>query len=165
MGAVETSFTIQAWVKPTDCENPSGAPTILSKVYSFKIGCDDGTWHYVLGNGTAWYTGTGWVDTGISADNDVWQHVALTRASSSTGVKFFLNGVQSYSVSSYEGDLGDNNHQPLYVGSRSGQYATSDAWHGLIDDVRIYTSDRTSTIADDMNEYPNVNRSIPQRLL
>ncbi|MEC7180820.1 MAG: LamG-like jellyroll fold domain-containing protein, partial [Candidatus Thermoplasmatota archaeon] len=101
LGAVETSFTIQAWVKPTDCENPNGAPTILSKVYSFKIGCDDGTWQYVLGNGTAWYTG--WVDTGVSADNNVWQHVALTRASSSTGVKFFLNGVQSYSVSSYEG--------------------------------------------------------------
>ena len=157
LGAVETSFTIQAWVKPTDCENPSGAPTILSKVYSFKIGCDDGTWQYVLGSGTAWYTGTGWVDTDVPADNNVWQHVALTRASSSTGVKFFLNGVQSYSVSSYEGDLGDNNHQPLYVGSRSGQYATSDAWHGLIDDVRIYTSDRTSTIAGDMNEYPNVD--------
>ena len=157
MGAVETSFTIQAWVKPTDCENPSGAPTILSKVYSFKIGCDDGTWQYVLGNGTAWYTGTGWVDTDVPADNNVWQHVALTRASSSTGVKFFLNGVQSYSVSSYEGDLGNNNNQSLYVGSRSGQYATSDAWHGLIDDVRIYTSDRTSNISDDMNEYPNVD--------
>ncbi|MEC8742093.1 MAG: LamG domain-containing protein, partial [Candidatus Thermoplasmatota archaeon] len=155
LGAVETSFTIQAWVKPTDCENPTGAPTILSKVYSFKIGCDDGTWHYVLGNGTAWYTG--WVDTGVPADNNVWHHVALTRASSSTGVKFFLNGVQSYSVSSYEGDLGNNNNQSLYVGSRSGQYATSDAWHGLIDDVRIYTSDRSSSVADDMNKYPNVN--------
>ena len=106
---------------------------------------------------TAW-TGTGnWVDTDVPADNDVWQHVALTRASSSTGVKFFLNGVQSYSVSSYEGDLGNNNTQPLYVGSRSGTYVTSDAWHGLIDDVRIYTDDRSSTIADDMNEYPNVN--------
>ena len=157
LGAVETSFTIQAWVKPTDCEDSgSHNPTIVSKVDSFKIGCDDGTWHYILGDGTGWYT-VAWVDTGVPAEDDVWQHVALTRASSSTGVKFFLNGVESYSVSSYEGDLGNNNDQPLYVGSRSGQYATSDAWHGLIDDLRIYTSDRSSTIADDMNEYPNIS--------
>ena len=156
LGAVETSFTIQAWVKPTDCENPTGRPTIVSKAYSFMIGCDDGTWHYILGNGTAWYTGN-WIDTGIYADNNVWQHVAFTRASSSTGVKFFLNGMQSYSVSSYEGDLGNNNSEPLYVGSRSGTKVTTDAWHGLIDDVRIYTDDRSSTIADDLNEYPSVN--------
>ena len=156
LGAVETSFTIQAWVKPTDCENPTGRPTIVSKAYSFMIGCDDGTWHYILGNGTAWYTGN-WIDTGIYADNNVWQHVAFTRASSSTGVKFFLNGVQSYSVSSYEGDLGNNNSEPLYVGSRSGTKVTTDAWHGLIDDVRIYTSDRSTTISDDINEYPSVN--------
>ncbi|MDP6199487.1 MAG: putative Ig domain-containing protein, partial [Candidatus Poseidonia sp.] len=155
LGGIETSFTISAWVKPTDCGANGGVPTIVSKVFSFKIGCDDGTWHYILGNGTAWYTGN-WVDTGVAAENDVWQHVALTRASATTGVEFFLNGVGSYSVSTYEGDLGDNNAERLFVGSRNGTYATADAWHGLIDDLRIYTSDRSSTVADDMNVYPNV---------
>ena len=43
--------------------------------------------------------------------------VALTRASATTGVEFFLNGVESYNVSTYEGDLGDNNAQQLYVGT------------------------------------------------
>ena len=120
------------------------------------IGCDDGTWHYILGDGTAWHTGN-WVDTGVASENDVWQHVALTRASATTGVEFFLNGVESYNVSTYEGDLGDNNAQQLYVGSRDGALATTDAWHGLIDDLRIYTSDRSSIITDDMHEYPNVS--------
>ena len=156
LGGIKTSFTIQAWVKPTDCGANGGVPTIVSKAFSFMIGCDDGTWHYILGDGTAWHTGN-WVDTGVASENDVWQDVALTRASATTGVEFFLNGVESYNVSTYEGDLGDNNAQQLYVGSRSGTLTSTDAWHGLIDDLRIYTSDRSSIITDDMHEYPNVS--------
>ena len=160
LGAVETSFTIQAWLKPTDCEGTTGTPTFVMKHYSFIIGCNSGTWHYILGTGSSWYGGGGsvgnWIDTSVTAEDDVWQHIALTRASSSSGVKLFVNGVQSYSVSSYEGDLGGNTANSLHVGTRQG-YLTDDAWHGLIDDLRIYTSDRSSTIADDMNEYPSVN--------
>ena len=160
LGAVETSFTIQAWLKPTDCEGTTGTPTFVMKHYSFIIGCSSGTWHYILGSGSSWYGGGGsvgnWIDTSVTAEDDVWQHIALTRASSSSGVKLFVNGVQSYSVSSYEGDLGGNTANSLHVGTRQG-YLTDDAWHGLIDDLRIYTSDRSSTIADDMNEYPSVN--------
>ena len=57
LGGIKTSFTIQAWVKPTDCGANGGVPTIVSKAFSFMIGCDDGTWHYILGDGTAWHTG------------------------------------------------------------------------------------------------------------
>ncbi|MGB0330121.1 MAG: LamG domain-containing protein, partial [Candidatus Poseidoniaceae archaeon] len=156
LGAISTSFTISAWVKPTDCEGNSGTPTFVNKKHSYMIGCDEGTWWYSLGGGSSWYgSGSGWTNTNVPAEDDVWQHIALTRSSSSTGVKLFLNGVQSYSVSSYEGNLGNNNAQPLHVGTRQ-DYATTDAWHGLIDDLRIYTSDRSSTIAGDMNGYPNV---------
>ena len=47
LGALETSFTIQAWLKPTDCEGTTGTPTFVMKHYSFIIGCNSGTWHYI----------------------------------------------------------------------------------------------------------------------
>ncbi|MCH1443179.1 MAG: hypothetical protein L7U53_04835, partial [Candidatus Poseidoniaceae archaeon] len=40
LGAISTSFTISAWIKPTDCEGNSGTPTIVNKKHSYMIGCD-----------------------------------------------------------------------------------------------------------------------------
>ncbi|MFZ9048859.1 MAG: LamG domain-containing protein, partial [Poseidonia sp.] len=154
LGKVSTSFTISAWVKPTDCDETTNWRHVIRRENSYAIGCKSDQWTVALGSGTTWY-GSVWYDTGVPAENDVWQHIALTRASSGSGVKFFLNGVEQYSVSSYEGNLGTTD-QILQLGTKSDDGDTY-TWRGEIDDLRIYTSDRSSTVADDMNEYPDVN--------
>ncbi|MGA0398191.1 MAG: LamG domain-containing protein, partial [Ilumatobacteraceae bacterium] len=154
LGKISTSFTISAWVKPTDCDETTNWRHVIRRENSYAIGCKSDQWTVALGSGTGWY-GTVWYDTGVPAENDVWQHIALTRASSGSGVKFFLNGVEQYSVSSYEGNLGTTD-QILQLGTKSDDGDTY-TWRGEIDDLRIYTSDRSSTVADDMNEYPDVN--------
>ena len=84
--------------------------------------------------------------------------LAITRASSSTGVKMYINGVLSHSSATYEGDLAGNSSEPLIIGSSLFQNHLRE-FRGLVDDIRIYTSDRSLTIADDMNQYPEVDDS------
>ncbi|MGB0377551.1 MAG: LamG domain-containing protein, partial [Poseidonia sp.] len=155
VGGVETSFTIQAWLKPTDCETASYA-TFIQKDNSYSFACTKGFLHYALGSGTGWY-GSPWVNTSVPVEDDVWQHVAFTRSGSSNPVKVYLNGVLSFTASSSVSDLGANNSNPLVLGGSLTDSSGTNRYYGLLDDVRIYTSDRSSTIAGDMNEYPNVN--------
>ena len=156
LGSVTTSFTVEAWVKPTDCEATGTYPdTFMRKENSFSFGCSNGEWSYAIGSGSGWYN-SGWIDTDVKAEDDVWTHVAYTRASSTTGVKMFINGVLAYSASTYEGNLAGSNEQVLIVGAEVNNIGNT-RWKGLVDDIRIYTSDRSSSVADDMNRYPNVN--------
>ncbi|MFZ9048691.1 MAG: LamG domain-containing protein, partial [Poseidonia sp.] len=156
LGGIQTSFTIQTWIKPADCETTTSYATFIQKDNSYSLACKQGTWHYALGSGSGWY-GSPWVDTNVSAEDDVWQHIAYTRSGSSNPVKMYLNGVLSFTASSSVSDLGGNNNISIVLGGSHTDTSGDNLYHGLLDDVRIYTSDRSSTIADDMNEYPNVN--------
>ena len=70
----------------------------------------------------------------------------------------YINGVLSHSSATYEGDLAGNSSEPLIIGSSLFQNHLRE-FRGLVDDIRIYTSDRSLTIADDMNQYPEVDDS------
>ncbi|MGB0313221.1 MAG: LamG-like jellyroll fold domain-containing protein, partial [Poseidonia sp.] len=135
VGGVETSFTIQAWLKPTDCETASYA-TFIQKDNSYSFACTKGFLHYALGSGTGWY-GSPWVNTSVPVEDDVWQHVAFTRSGSSNPVKVYLNGVLSFTASSSVSDLGANNSNPLVLGGSLTDSSGTNRYYGLLDDVRI----------------------------
>ncbi|MGB1438090.1 MAG: LamG domain-containing protein, partial [Candidatus Poseidoniaceae archaeon] len=155
LGAINTSFTVQVWLQPTDCETASDYQTFLHKEESYSFACKKGFFHYRLGNGTGWPDA--WVNTSVNAVDDVWQHVAFTRSGSSNPVNMYLDGVLSFTASSSVDEIGEDNQEPLVVGTNPGDSSGAQRFYGILDDVRIYTSDRSSTIDVDMNEYPNVS--------
>ncbi|MGB2346753.1 MAG: putative Ig domain-containing protein, partial [Candidatus Poseidoniaceae archaeon] len=155
LGAINTSFTVQVWLQPTDCETATDYQTFLHKEESYSFACKKGFFHYRLGNGTGWPDA--WVNTSVNAVDDVWQHVAFTRSGSSNPVNMYLDGVLSFTASSSVDEIGEDNQEPLVVGTNPGDSSGAQRFYGILDDVRIYTSDRSSTIDDDMNVYPNVS--------
>ncbi|MGB2485527.1 MAG: LamG-like jellyroll fold domain-containing protein, partial [Poseidonia sp.] len=155
LGAINTSFTVQVWLQPTDCETATDYQTFLHKEESYSFACKKGFFHYRLGNGTGWPDA--WVNTSVNAVDDVWQHVAFTRSGSSNPVNMYLDGVLSFTASTSVDEIGEDNQEPLVVGTNPGDSSGAQRFYGILDDVRIYTSDRSSTIDDDMNIYPNVN--------
>jgi len=161
VGAIEKAFTVMLWVKPTDCANTNDLHVLIQKEYSYHIGCKNGLWFFGTGSGSSTWYNTEWLTTSVPAEDDVWQHVAITRPSSGSGTTFHLNGVAAYNVTSYEGDLAGSNSQPLTVGASlsgsTGLVESGSPFPGWVDDVRIYTSDRGSTVASDMHTYPTVS--------
>ena len=155
LGAINTSFTVQVWLQPTDCETATDYQTFLHKEESYSFACKKGFFHYRLGNGTGWPDA--WVNTSVNAVDDVWQHVAFTRSGISNPVNMYLDGVLSFTASTSVDEIGEDNQEPLVVGTNPGNTNGTRRFYGILDDVRIYTSDRSSTIDDDMNKYPNVN--------
>ena len=136
LGGIQTSFTIQTWLKPTDCETTTSYATFIQKDNSYSLACKQGTWHYALGSGSGWY-GSPWVNTNVPAEDDVWQHIAYTRSGSSNPVKMYLNGVLSFTASSSVSDLGGNNSLAIVLGGALTDTSGDNLYHGLLDDVRI----------------------------
>ena len=125
VGGVETSFTIQAWLKPTDCETATNHAIFIQKDNSYSFACKGGSLYYALGSGSGWYVG--WYNTNVPVEDDVWQHVAFTRSGSSNPLKVYVNGVLSFTASSTPGDLGANNSKPclLYTSPSPRDLSTS----------------------------------------
>ena len=161
VGALEKAFTVALWVKPTDCANGNNLQVILQKELSFHIGCKSGYWFFGTGSGSQWHN-TEWLTTSVPATDDVWQHLAFTRPASGSGTTFHLNGEAVYSVTSYEGDLPGATSQRFTLGaslSSSGSWESGTQFTGWVDDVRIYTADRSSTVAADMHAYPSTSNA------
>ena len=161
VGALEKAFTVALWVKPTDCANGNNLQVILQKELSFHIGCKSGYWFFGTGSGSQWHN-TEWLTTSVPATDNVWQHLAFSRPASGSGTTFHLNGEVVYSVNSYEGDLPGATSQRFTLGaslSSSGSWESSTQFTGWVDDVRIYTADRSSTVASDMHAYPSTSNT------
>src|SRR5262245_17288583 len=127
------ALTVEAWVQPT------------GRLES---------WETIVGNwsGSGYWLGSSvspggvewWVDgyhadspTGLSLDN--WQHVAGTFDPESNQLLLYLNGTR-VAEASHQGERSPS-HTPLSVGVGGTQFTP---WHGLIDELRIWSSVRTA---------------------
>lgn len=136
-----TSFTIQLWVKPT-AGMISGAQDypVAVKQFDYAIVARDGKWQYLLSQ-----TNNDWserVDTGRPVVAGAWVHLALVKNSS--GSKFFIDGQEVTSDSSV---YTATDHEDLQFGAS----AAGQLFDAQLDEIRIWHSDRTDQMVDDMH--------------
>lgn len=154
---LSNSFTIEAWVRPTSF-NSGGWSMVINKELSYELGITSsagsgvGYWNYGL-------KGSGWsgVNTGVKVALNEWHHIALSRASGSEQVRFYLDGFLAYTGLADgvgTGTISDSS-LPLTIGARyndgNGYVAQ---FKGQIDHVAIFNTVRAqSDIQSDMNTY------------
>jgi len=127
------SLTISAWINPEDF-GQSGWGRIVDKGnssagYSFFLDNDTRSIAYVTYGGNI-----------VKANPDTitlntWQHVAAVYDNLSGTVSFYVDGLQTGS-SQYTTPPASSSNFNLTIGNRG--YDLSKAFHGLLDDVRVY---------------------------
>ncbi|MEZ5304751.1 MAG: lamin tail domain-containing protein [Verrucomicrobiales bacterium] len=138
-------FTWSAWIKGTD-----GSGAIISRNPAGTAWNQGSKALFVRNNTIQW--DSGWVgnpNTGTSATDDAWHHVAVTYRASDDQFDMFVDGVnrrsQGFDVNRYAEDFTHNNGQArtgLFIGQAnfSGGLNNLDKYAGLIDDVALYDS-------------------------
>ena len=132
-----TELSVATWIKPETIPS-SGLKTILSKDENYEF-------HLNPAGEIFWWWGTNSFSTsgaGITAGN--WYHVAITYKSGKQSI--YINGVEKGSRT-FTGNLPLNN-DPLQIGQDQG-YAGR-YFHGLIDEVSIYSNALSATDVNDI---------------
>jgi hypothetical protein len=137
------SFTVAAWVRPTN-SSCSTRCTIFSREGQMRLTLYLGKISFILYNTNNWNSWTNLTVQDIP--NNQWSHIALTR--NGTAIKVFLNGTQIASYTQTYVPLASNNTYKTYIGTVVGPLET---FVGAIDEVKIWKSDRSNSIAADMN--------------
>jgi hypothetical protein len=144
-----STLSVEAWVKPSSTCDGSYYCSILAVNGSLLLDIYQGKITYIIGSGSAWCDGS--VVTTLPkalVPSGRWHHIALIRNSAT--VKIYLNG---YLVS----NLGSSCGITTQTASSSTQFGVGyrqdqdQYFYGNIDDVRIWTTDRSANIADDMH--------------
>lgn len=160
------AFTWEMWLYPTNACSGIYC-TIIVKEEQYILGIVNGTYQFAL-NGTS--GGWVWIDTTVIARINTWQHVAMTRATSTNSVTLWVNGQSVYTGAA--GHLGTGNFASattsFQVGARTGNTNSLTAtgvqsYQGSIDELKIWNVARTqSEIQTDMNTYGPVNNAAVQ---
>lgn len=146
------SFTLQAWVYPT---NVTGVSMILNKENSYEIFIQDGVFGIGFdGSATTWT----FAKSNVPAVANEWHHVAVVRSSGQSNYTFYLDGVVAY-VGAAD-TLGTanlaNSTDPFTIGGRDN--ATNQRFTGMIDNVAGFSVARTAAqVLADMNGYIDAN--------
>ena len=154
-----TSFTVEAWVKPT--ANVTTANNLGNWIYANMLGSDAGRFIFLIHNGRLcsfhatprdWPEATG--SAGVIPLNQ-WTHVAMARTPSS--IKFYVNGAFVSETNAVNGGTfraapvnGSQTIGNQHSGLRNGENAVNDrVFQGSISDLRVWTVERTAEeIAD-----------------
>ena len=150
-GVIPTSgdFTVEAWVYENG-KNVGSGGTVISQG-GFYIALNLST--QGLRGGDSWTpnytTSTGNVRQ-LQLPAYQWVHLAI--AKSGTMGKYFINGVQVAT-----GTMSNPNSDVTRIGRMWGNY--SEYWKGSIDEVKVFNTDRSASIATDMNSRVAPNTS------
>ncbi|MCB0121018.1 MAG: hypothetical protein KDE58_02180, partial [Caldilineaceae bacterium] len=161
LGFDEDSFTIMAWVKP-DAVN--GVRRILA---AERTNSANGV-GFGVANGNLFFTTLG-VKHYQSTQSDIpvgeWSHVAVS-FDDDNAAHFYVNG-QFVETVTGSAPVSVNNDDGYRIGATTGagNTTTSEAWDGLIDDLRIlhYAVD-AGTVQRMMNEAPLLNLHLDEDL-
>jgi hypothetical protein len=138
--------SIQFWTKPSPLSVPSGGTRyVFNLEFKFGIYPSSGTWKYSLGNGSGWISGKTNVDTGVTVTNQ-WTHIAMI-ADGLGSVRVYIDGQLASSRSTV--DFGAGESTELVLGARYTNHNGN--YQGEIDEVKIWSTDRTSSLAADMD--------------
>jgi hypothetical protein len=146
---VLSTVTMEAWVNPSATCDGSYFCSILASNFSFILDVYQGKVAYIIGSGSAWCDGGAvtYVANGLVPSGS-WTHIAMVR--SSANVKIYVNGslVSNVTSSCSPTTLTASSSQQFRVGSRD---LHDQHFFGSIDEVRIWTTDRSASIASDMH--------------
>ncbi len=149
------SFTIMAWVKPSDFDNNKTPEVVVSKythpnpmIFNLKTANNSsGFWEFDATQSN--------LRSQTAVQSDEWQHLAVTYDGST--MSLFLNDILEGAVAA-TGNL-DTDNNPVIIG---GQNCTSNCrvpFRGIIDEVRIYNNALTQDeIVSDMS----YNSAVPE---
>jgi hypothetical protein len=146
---VLSTVTLEAWVNPSATCDGTYFCSILASNNSFILDVYQGKVAYIIGSGAAWcdsgsvtYVANGFVPSGR------WSHVAMVR--NSANVKIYVNGnlVSDVNSSCVPTSLTAPANQQFGIGYRQ---AHDQFFYGSIDEVRIWTTDRSASISSDMH--------------
>jgi hypothetical protein len=158
---VTASFTIQGWVYPTSV---TGNRVIISKENSYRVSIVNGK--YVVSFSTN-ATTPNWtfLATSIPAIANEWHHFAITRASGSTTMIFYLDGMSTIFADNIAADTDAdaltgsvapaNSSLPLTIGASTTNGSTfTNYFAGEIDNIAVFNAVRTpAQILQDSREY------------
>jgi hypothetical protein len=165
--SVTGDLTVEAWVKFTSIPSYDSAEMVFAEKFHscadkrsfiFSQRRDSGSQYLtfvVRPNGIS--SGSALANVAWTPSTGTWYHVAASYDEAAGAVTFFVNGVQQGSTQTgLPGEI-DDNDSPLTIGG-----AGCDGGHfdGLIDEVRVWASERTAQeIADDKGRELNGNES------
>ena len=141
-----STLSMEAWIKPSSTCDGNYYCSILAVNQSFLLDIYQGKIVYFTGSGTAWCnSGAATTVSNAPITSGRWHHISMIRNSSN--VKIYLNGNL---VSNLDNgcSLTASASVQFGVGYREGndQY-----FYGNIDDVRIWSTDRSSNVIEDMH--------------
>ena len=146
---LSASFTLEAWVYPTEVSNTY---TILCKENSYQLFISGG--FYGIGFSTNGTT-LNYLPNTIPAAANEWHHIAVVRTSTSLNYDFYLDGVlvETADADALTSGVGpSNNSESFTIGARGN--SASYKFVGKIDQVAAFNAARTaSQIASDMNSH------------
>jgi hypothetical protein len=155
------AFTISGWFFPSSISNNLDAITAWSTTgttaANFVLGRHSGgTWQYRLGHANSNEIKVIFSD---AYEVDKWVHVAFTYDGSKdeSGVTLYLNGVAATVSSINDNNLTTNTDYPNFAigyGAWNGDY-----YNGYVDQVRIYSSELSSSEVSDLANETNVPTS------
>lgn len=147
-GTVST-YTIEAWINPgATCEGNYYC-SIVANNFGFLLDVYAGKIAYIIGSGSAWCDSNSLTyPTSTAVKTGEWSHVALVR--NGANVKIYINGnLRSDVTSSCNPTTQATNTAFFGVGYRA---SNSQYFYGNIDEVRMWSTTRTSTnILSDMH--------------
>lgn len=146
---LETSFTLECWIK-TDSHGPNdGYGVIISKTDTtpfrrgYELGIEDGDPIFIMSHryGTNYFE---LYPAGVDLNDGQWHHIAMAYRArlGGTQVITYVDGLGSGKIVACGSCLTDSitNDVPLTIGSRIGK----EGFKGLIDEVRIWDDTRFS---------------------
>jgi hypothetical protein len=158
---LEASFTIQGWVYPTSV---SGTRVILSKENSYRVSIVNGKYVFSFSTNA---TTPNWTfrPTSVPAVANEWHHFAVTRASGSTAMIFYLDGIRVDFADNITADADAdaltgsiapaNSSLPLTIGASTTNGSTfTNFFAGEIDNIAAFDAVRTpAQILADSRDY------------
>jgi hypothetical protein len=146
-GTVST-MTLQAWVKPTTTCDGAVACSIISVNNSYLVQVLNGKIRYYIGSGSAWCDGgVGKVPADAFVPGNRWSHITFVRVN--TNVKIYINGqLRSDLNSACSPTTQAANSNAFFIGVKA---ANTEAFSGSIDEVRMWSTDRSANAASDMH--------------
>ena len=146
-GTIST-ISLEAWVRPSTLCDGAIACTIFTIDKSYLVQVVNGKIRHYIGSGTAWCdagVGKDTVDAVVSGGR--WTHVTFVRVNAN--VKIYINGqLRSNLNSSCSPATQAANTNAFVIGAKG---ANSEPFLGHIDEVRMWSTDRSSNAASDMH--------------
>ncbi|BDQ00819.1 LamG-like jellyroll fold domain-containing protein [Aquiluna sp. KACHI24] len=140
-------YSVQLWVNPGAGAQTAVEQILVNMEHKFAIQNVSGTWRYWVGTGTAWDVQ---VNTGVAVLPNRWTHVSLVMTATNT--LFYVDGALVHSRGSRT-DSGVNQANKYFAIGSWARGTTNQNWlfSGQVDEVKVWQSDRSSSVASDMH--------------